>query len=211
MAKEKPIIDVITNGPYVVKSLSNFENSRGEKIDSKEVMILCRCGGSETKPFCDGTHGKIGFDQKKSPKRVPDKVDDYKGKEVIISDNRGVCSHAAYCSDQTPEVWQLGKEPWIDPNGEDKERIIQQVKKCPSGALSYTLKGKRYQNLERDPKIIISKNGPYYIQGYIELVDNIKSKPEAEEHFTLCRCGASKNKPFCDGSHWKIKFNDPRN
>ncbi|MBS3145482.1 CDGSH iron-sulfur domain-containing protein [Candidatus Woesearchaeota archaeon] len=211
MAKEKPVIDVSTNGHYVIKNLDDIENSKREKLDSREIMILCRCGGSEAKPFCDGTHGKIGFDQKKSPKRVPDKVDDYEGKEVTINDNRGVCSHAAYCSNGLPSVWTFGKEPWIDPDGADGEKIIKQIKKCPSGALSYTLKGERYQNLEREPKIIVSKNGPYYIQGSIKLADNIGSKPEAEEHFSLCRCGASKNKPFCDGSHWKIKFNDLKN
>ena len=143
--------------------------------------------------------------------RCTEQLWDYEGKEVTINDNRGVCSHAAYCSNGLPSVWTFGKEPWIDPDGADGEKIIKQIKKCPSGALSYTLKGERYQNLEREPKIIVSKNGPYYIQGSIKLADNIGSKPEAEEHFSLCRCGASKNKPFCDGSHWKIKFNDLKN
>ena len=79
---------------------------------------------------------------------------------------------------------------------------------CPSGALSYTKDGVLYKDQDREPAIIISKNGPYEVVGGIELKGSSGAKPEPEEHYTLCRCGASKNPPFCDGAHTDIDFRD---
>ena len=82
---------------------------------------------------------------------------------------------------------------------------------CPSGALSYTKDGVHYKDQEREPAIEIAQNGPYNIVGGIEFNDPIGSKPESKEHYTLCRCGASKNKPFCTGEHHDIHFEDDKN
>ena len=102
----------------------------------------------------------------------------------------------------------MGVEPWIDPNGAPVEEIIRVIEMCPSGALSYTLSGEKHDSLERDPSVNLTKDGPYRIVGGIELDDYNDSKPQSKEHQTLCRCGGSKNKPFCDGTHWYIKFED---
>ena len=82
---------------------------------------------------------------------------------------------------------------------------------CPSGALSYTKDGVLYKDQDREPAITIEKNGPYCIVGGIDLNDPKGSKPESKEHYALCRCGASKNKPFCTGEHRDIHFEDDEN
>lgn len=107
--EKKPTIEATLNGPYIVRDLDTFKNSRGESIKTKPVMALCRCGQSSTKPFCNGTHAKIGFSSAKLDGRVPDRMDDYKGKEITIHDNRGVCSHAGYCTDNLPSVFIMGE------------------------------------------------------------------------------------------------------
>ena len=92
MGKNKPSIEPTKNGPYKVGNLKNFNNYKGKPHETKQTMFLCRCGGSSNKPFCDGTHNKIGFTDEKKPDREPDKMDNYKGKALTIHDNRGVCS-----------------------------------------------------------------------------------------------------------------------
>lgn len=196
------------NSELKVNSLESFKNSRGESIKTKRSMILCRCGSSKAKPFCDGSHNAIGFRDEKSEERQPDQLDEYKGKTITILDNRGICSHAAYCTDDLPKVWRIGIEPWIDPDGEAKTKIIEQVKKCPSGALSYVIDGKVYSNFSDQPNVYVSRNGPFRVSGGIELEGVEMGKGASREHYALCRCGESKNKPFCDGSHWYVGFKD---
>jgi CDGSH-type Zn-finger protein len=211
MSKEKPRVEPTKNGPYKVDNLEDFKNSRGEDIEAQPMMFLCRCGGSNNKPFCDGTHVQNGFTDEKEPDRVPDRMDDYEGDAITIHDNRGVCSHRGHCTDNLPQVFKMGEKPWIDPNGAEADEIARVIEMCPSGALSYTRDGELYKDLEREPAIIISKDGPYDVQGEVEFVDAEGNTPESKEHYTLCRCGHSKNKPFCSGQHWYVDFKDPKN
>jgi CDGSH-type Zn-finger protein len=204
-------IESTRNGPYLVKNLQNFKNSKNEGIMGNPVMTLCRCGGSNTKPFCDGTHMKNGFIDTKEDDRVPDKLDTYEGEKLTIHDNRGVCSHRGHCTGNAPKVFRMGAEPWIDPDAQDPDDTTKVIKTCPSGALSYTKDGVLSKDWNREPAIIISKDGPYDVVGYIEFKDPDGNKPESKEHYTLCRCGHSKNKPFCSGQHWYVKFKDPKN
>jgi CDGSH-type Zn-finger protein len=208
---DKPTIEPIANGPNHVRNLKEFKNSRGEPVEVKSEMYLCRCGGSSNKPYCDGTHRENGFNSQRSPDRVPDKVDDYIGQELTIHDNRGVCAHSGLCTDNSPSIFKLRQEPWIDPNAASTDEAAKTINTCPSGALSYTKDGILHKNQDRDPAIHISKNGPHRIVGGIKLNDPTDSKPEADEHYSLCRCGGSKNKPFCSGAHWGIEFKDERN
>ena len=90
--QNKPSIEVTKDGPYFVKDLNNLENSKGESLPAKPLLVLCRCGQSSNKPMCDGTHAVVGFSGRKDEKRVPDKMDDYEGSEITIHDNRCVCS-----------------------------------------------------------------------------------------------------------------------
>jgi hypothetical protein len=102
-------------------------------------------------------------------------------------------------------------EPWIDPDGAQVEEIIEAVKRCPSGALSYSIDGVERRDQDRESMITVSKDGPYLVTGRVELEGESRAEGASEEHYTLCRCGASKNKPFCDGTHWYVKFTDDKN
>lgn len=208
--KAKPSITPAPDGPYIVKDLENFANQKGP-IETKKTIALCRCGGSANKPFCDGTHKKNGFSSAKLEGRVEDKRENYVGAKITIHDNRGICAHAGRCTDGLPKVFRLNQEPWIEPNAESPEEIIAVIRKCPSGALSYSVDGVEQRNREGEPKIFVSPNGPYVVSGGPDLLDTTRGEGASEEHFTLCRCGGSKNKPFCDGTHWHIQFKDEKN
>ena len=208
--KNKPTITPAENGPYMVKDLPAFSNRKGP-VETKPQMALCRCGGSQNKPFCDGTHSTNGFSSEKLEGRVEDKRDDYAGDKITIHDNRGTCAHAGKCTDGSPSVFKLKEEPWIDPNAAGTDDVIATIRKCPSGALSYTFKGLEHRDRDGSPSIFIAPNGPYVVTGGPELAGAERGEGASTEHYTLCRCGGSKNKPFCDGTHWHKKFVDDKN
>ena len=209
-SNEIPGIKPAPDGPYMVKNLQRLSNKKG-KIDTKETMALCRCGGSANKPFCDGTHKKNGFSSAKLDDRVPDKLDNYKGKKIVVHDNRGICAHAGRCTDGLPSVFRMKQEPWIDAQQASAEEIIETIRKCPSGALSYSIEGVEQREQDAEPAVFVFPNGPYVVTGGPQLLDTQRGEGASTEHFTLCRCGGSKNKPFCDGTHWYIKFRDDKN
>jgi CDGSH-type Zn-finger protein/ferredoxin len=199
------------NGPYLVSNVTTLTNSLGESLPVRPEMALCRCGRSRMKPFCDGSHVDAGFEGSKSPQRVPDHRVDYVGREVTIHDNRGTCCHAGNCTDHLRSVFREHQEPFVDPNGADGDAIIDIVRACPSGALSYSREGIEHRDVDRPPLIYVSKDGPYHVQGGIELLNEAFNEGASREHYALCRCGQSKNKPFCDGTHWWVKFVDENN
>ena len=207
---DRPSIEPTPDGPYLVKNLQHFSNQKGA-IEAGAAVALCRCGGSANKPFCDGTHAKIGFSSAKLEDRVPDKREDYKAETITIHDNRGICAHAGRCTDGLASVFRLKQEPWIDPQGARAEEVIETIQKCPSGALSYTVDAVEHRDREGPPAIFVSPNGPYVVTGGPQLLDTPPGEGASTEHVTLCRCGGSKNKPFCDGSHWYNDFNDDKN
>ncbi len=169
-------------------------------------MFLCRCGGSANKPFCDGTHARKGFDGSKQDDRVPDRRKDYQGDGITVHDNRGTCAHAAFCTDGLPAVFRSGERPWIDAGAATAEELIATIRRCPSGALSYSVDGTEHRDREASPEIELMPNGPYMVRGGPALIDAEQGEGASKEHYTLCRCGGSKNKPFCDGTHWHIGF-----
>ncbi len=214
MAEEKPKIACLPNGPYYLlndltpKVVPNLRDSKGEPCSTVTGVALCRCGGSANKPFCDGTHGRIGFTDENQSDGSMDKRESYSGKGITIHDNRGVCSHAGHCTDNLRAVFRMNEEPWIDPDGASVEKIIATIRKCPSGALSYTVDGVEHRDQPAEALVTVTKDGPYAVTGGIELMQQTHGDGASTEHYTLCRCGASKNKPFCDGSHWAIGFKD---
>jgi CDGSH-type Zn-finger protein len=225
--REKPKIMLLSNGPYYLindmepKVVENLQNSEGQSLSAIRGVSLCRCGASNNKPFCDGTHSKIRFSSENKTINdnhddiVKDKRKNYLGKGITIHDNRKICSHAAECVNNLSSVFKLNARPWINPNAaETAEEIINTIRKCPSGALSYSVDGIEYRDQnERKPMITVSKGGPYLVTGGIDLIGDNNSNIQwaegsSKEHYTLCRCGASNNKPFCDGMHRMINFKD---
>lgn len=210
MNSTKPTITPAPNGPYLVSQLSTLRNSTGP-LKVKDQIALCRCGGSANKPFCDGSHTKNGFSDAKLDGRVEDKRENYQGKQITIHDNRSICAHAGRCTDGLASVFRLNQEPWIDPDGALRNMIIETIKQCPSGALSFSVDGQENIDQAGEPGIMVAKNGPYVVTGGPELLGVTQGEGASRENFTLCRCGGSKNKPFCDGTHWQIKFQDDKN
>ena len=207
---KNPSITPRTDGPFLVQNVETFASQKGA-IEARESMALCRCGASANKPFCDGTHAKIGFSSSKNDGRLDNKRDSYIGKGIAIHDNRSICAHAGVCTDRLASVFRLRKEPWIDPDAASEDEIKATVQACPSGALSCTIEDVETDEQSGEPAIFVAPNGPYVVSGGPDLVDTRYAEGASKKRFTLCRCGGSKNKPFCDGTHWNIQFTDEKN
>ena len=208
-------IACLPNGPYYLlhgtepATVPNLVRSSGAQCATVRGVALCRCGGSQNKPFCDGTHGKIGFSDRRVSDGANNRRESYRGKRITIYDNREICAHAGFCTDGLKKVFRMGVEPWVDADAAGVDEIVATIRKCPSGALSYAIDGKEAAPPARPPQVLVTDNGPYAVSGGIELMGVRFGDGASREHYTLCRCGASANKPFCDGSHWRVAFRDP--
>jgi CDGSH-type Zn-finger protein/truncated hemoglobin YjbI len=206
------------NGPYLVTNAERLRNSLGEELPTTPQMALCRCGESAIRPVCDGACATNGFTDKKDPKRVPDRRDTYEGVQLTVFDNRGICQHSGFCTDRLNTVFHTGGA-FVTPSGGRMDEIIRAVRACPSGALGYGIDGIEARGQvdwdnSREPTIEVSKDGPYRITGGIPLTDAhaepvTRASGASLEHYALCRCGHSQNKPFCSGMHWYVDFKDP--
>jgi CDGSH-type Zn-finger protein/truncated hemoglobin YjbI/ferredoxin len=215
----RPRIMVAENGPYLVTNAAAVRSYLGEPLRVPPQLALCRCGESGDKPFCDGSHARTGFSGAKDPKRVPDRRDTYPGAQVTIFDNRGICQHSGFCTDRLPTVFRTDAEPFVAPSGGRMDEIIRAVRDCPSGALSLEFDGVEARDLAewhgvREQAIEVSLDGPYRVTGGIPLADAAgqelaRASGSSREHYALCRCGHSQNKPFCSGMHWYVQFRDP--
>lgn len=204
-------IDILEDGPLIVKGLTTFKNSKAVNIDTSETLALCRCGQSANKPFCDGTHKKVDFSGQRENDKPINKEREYVGDNLAVYDNRVICSHAGECVRNLPKVFRLGERPWIAPDNAKVEEVISVVEKCPSGALSYAMNGNHRRDVAHETEINIAHNGPYNVTGDIQINVEENLRPPSKEHYSLCRCGASKNKPYCDGSHSDVEFVDEDN
>jgi CDGSH-type Zn-finger protein/truncated hemoglobin YjbI len=210
-------IQAAPNGPYLVTNVGSFRDYLGLPIPTTPQMALCRCGESTSKPFCDGSHARVGFSGAKDDKRVPDRRDTYVGQQVTILDNRGICAHSGFCTDRLASVFHVDAEPFVTPSGGRMDEIIRAVRACPSGALSIALDGEEIRDhvdLARPAAIEVSKDGPYRVTGAVPLagaegLPELRVAGASTEHYSLCRCGHSQNKPFCSGMHWYVEFHNP--
>jgi uncharacterized Fe-S cluster protein YjdI len=156
-------IVVIHNGPYVVDGSIAIVDHLGVPVTADAPVRLCRCGLSQTKPFCDDSHIRRGFTDGKDQRRVPDKLDVYAGQQAHVFDNRGTCAHSGFCTDRLNSVFHLGHEPFVSPSGARLDDLVNAVRKCPSGALGIGIGPAREPNLsdtKRPPQIEISRDGP---------------------------------------------------
>lgn len=212
-------IKVLPNGPYEVSGniplnqLRYVSDHKGastgykeiQKYPVEEVYHLCRCGGSHNKPFCDGTHAKNGF--KGETTASHDTYDEmavlYEGKVIDMMDAESLCAVARFC-DTYGSAWKQVEE---GDSNETIEIVKEQCTLCPSGRLTAVTKdGKRLEpDLPEGISILedmaASVHGPIWVKGGIFIEDD-KGRPyPIRNRVTLCRCGLSKNKPFCDATH----------
>lgn len=227
MSKNKPKIKIVKNGPYRVsgnvpmaKQIIDTDKDgysvgwkKGESYPEKEEYSLCRCGRSCKKPYCDDTHKKIIFDGTEiaRKKKYIDRAEKTEGPELILTDVEDLCASARFC-DRAGGTWKLTEESNVP---QAKEIAIQEACDCPSGRLIAWDKrtGKAIEpkfepsiGLVEDPQNNVS--GPVWLRGGIPIESADGEQYEARNRVTLCRCGRSENKPFCDGTHISAKFSD---
>jgi CDGSH-type Zn-finger protein len=223
-------ITVTKNGPYQVDGAvplskqiiepdadgESWEWREGERYQVTDQYRLCRCGGSASKPFCDGTHERNGFDGTETAERAPylEQADVFEGPDLSLTDAPALCAFARFC-DAKGRIWNL-----VEQGGEEAASLGQrEAGHCPSGRLvawRATPSGESEPAGEpafetsigvvEDPQMGVS--GPLWVRGGIPVFSADGTRYEVRNRVTLCRCGASRNKPFCDGSHADIGFRD---
>lgn len=195
------------NGPLVVSGAASMEGADGV-IEVKAVMALCRCGASKNKPFCDGSHNKVGFESRGGTPAGRDRVIAYEGKDATVNYNPMLCSHAAECGRLASNIFNPAQKPWVQPDQGTLAQIEAVVTACPSGALSFaTAQGSDHRVDAARAQIVVEKNGPYWVRD-IPPPTLERAEGAADGKYVLCRCGLSGNKPYCDGSHRDAKWRD---
>src|SRR6202171_2536706 len=109
-------IVVTQSGHYVVDGSISVVDHLGVPVTADAPVRLCRCGQSQTKPFCDDSHVERGFTDDKNPRRVTDKLDVHEGQQAYVFDNRWTCAHSGFCTDRLNSVFHLGKEHFCSPS-----------------------------------------------------------------------------------------------
>ena len=221
-------ITVSDNGPYLVSgsvplSLQAIGVNKagestgwveGDALPASAQYALCRCGESKTKPFCDGTHAKIRFDGTETASREPvmEQAKRLDGPAMQLADAEALCAFARFC-DPHGQVWSQ-VERTDDPKV--RERFIRQVGNCPSGRLiaidketGEPVEPKLPESIGLVEDSAQSCSGPLWVRGGIPLIGVDGRSYEIRNRMTLCRCGRSENKPFCNGMHASDpKFHD---
>jgi CDGSH-type Zn-finger protein len=218
-------ITIIKNGPYIVKGSVPLSvqmigvNSEGEALKwiedacypLKATYSLCRCGKSKQHPFCDGTHAKCAFDGKETAERSPflEMAKTYDGPEITLYDAKCLCALARFC-DPHGGVWNMVKmcnDPQI------RAVFLQEVWDCPAGRLvAWDKKTGEAIEPNLEPSIVLIEDpqkrcsGPIWVRGGIPVIGADGTPYEIRNRVTLCRCGSSENKPFCDGKHMFTHF-----
>jgi len=219
-------VTVTRNGPYLVQGsvpLSRLSiatdaggNSVGWREDGEveagDAYALCRCGHSADKPFCDGSHVRVGFDGTETASRAPylEQASEQDGPTLALTDAQPLCAFARFC-DVGGQVWNL-----VEQEGPDAARqTALEAGLCPSGRLVAWDRATR-EAIEPafDPSVAVVGDpaqgvaGPLYVRGGIPVTGADGETYEVRNRVTLCRCGASRNKPFCDASHASIGFTE---
>ncbi|MBM4240654.1 MAG: iron-binding protein [Euryarchaeota archaeon] len=219
--KNKMLIKILKDGPYLVTGaiplyeqiiITDDAGHTRELIDNEkypvqETYTLCRCGESENKPFCDGTHSKTGFDGSETASREPyiEKAETFEGPELKLTDAHEFCDHSRFCL-RAGGIRNLIKK---SDDSEARQTAIEEAMICPSGRLVlWDKKTGRPFEKEFGKSIVLiidpqkDCEGPILVRGGISIESADGSAYETRNRVTLCRCGKSENKPYCDGSHW---------
>ena len=224
-----PYVVVKENGPYRVHGPidvayqliaaddegANWTWVQGETVKTTASFELCRCGHSSNKPFCDGTHLTFDFDGTETASRdsYESQAEVFDGPSMQLADAESLCAFARFC-DGHGSVWQLVSET---SDHETREMTAHEATHCPAGRLVAHDKESLGAAIEPDlaPAIGVIEDRPLGVSGGLWLRGGIEVRSAdgtpypVRNRQVLCRCGASGNKPFCDGSHARIKFADP--
>ncbi len=214
-------IKITKNGPYTVSGGVTLSDQKirvdtsgqchgwkeGEKYPNKENYTLCRCGHSRNKPFCDGTHSKIQFDGTEDATRSPylEQAVEINGPGLKLTDAEDFCATARFCH-RAGGTWKLTKE---SSNPVARQIAIEETCDCPSGRLVAWDQHDKAIEPDFEPSIGLVKDtqagkmGPLWVRGGIPIESADGNTYEIRNRVTLCRCGKSSNKPFCDGQHLK--------
>jgi CDGSH-type Zn-finger protein len=213
-------IQITKDGPYLVSGalplaeqwiVTNTEGEslgyrEGKKYPPQQQYALCRCGRTSNRPFCDGTHKKVKFDGTETASREPylNQAEKIEGSTMVLTDAESLCAFARFC-DPKGRIWNLVKQT---DNPEARLLVEQQAGHCPSGRLVAWDRGKG-QAIEPkfEPSLGLIEDtakkvsGPIWVRGGIPIIAADGKTYEIRNRMTLCRCGRSSNKPFCDGTH----------
>jgi CDGSH-type Zn-finger protein len=227
MTEHELSITIADEGPYIVRggvvltTRHPVESTEGEplacdpvggKLDASEPAqryALCRCGQSSNKPYCDGTHASQGFpDAALTADRTPraERARSFEADTIVMTDDESLCEHAGFCGNRVTNVWKMIRKT-NDP--EVRDRLITMVSNCPSGRLAVADPDGSPIEPGFEPSIATVPNGPLWVRGGIHITTQSGESYEVRNRVTLCRCGHSKNKPFCDGTHTDIGFEAP--
>jgi CDGSH-type Zn-finger protein len=214
-------LKVTRNGPYLVsggvllaeqiicvdKDDQCHGWKEGQKYPVEENYALCRCGHSQHKPYCDGSHAKVKFEGTETALNTPylEQVRDFNGPGIKLTDAKDYCVRARFCH-RAGGTWKLTEQS-DDPAA--KQTVIEETWDCPSGRLVVWDKDGKAMEPDLSPSIGLvedtqaKKMGPIWVRGGIPVESADGKTYEVRNRVTLCRCGKSSNKPFCDGSHLK--------
>ena len=143
-----------------------------------------------------------------SPSRA---LQTYEGEAVTVTFDPGLCIHSEECVHGLPAVFDPSRRRWIRPDGASADEVVAAVARCPSGALRARRRGDRVasMNPEEEIEIRVSRDGPLLLRGRLRIVSAAGETIATADAAALCRCGATANPPFCDGSHTRIGFAKP--
>ncbi len=213
-----PVVTATEGGPFIVSGELTIRTADYVYSENGEPMTwrfgapqriedgaaLCRCGASDTKPFCDGSHVDHDWDSASAlPEGSYDERARHKtGTRLTVTDDPALCVHAGLCGTEKHTVWSLMSST---DDTETRATVIRMVEKCPSGRLVNVIDGDEVeQALPLGVGII--PDGPLWLTGGVEVRLDDGEPIELRNRVTLCRCGASSMKPLCDGSHTESGF-----
>ncbi len=136
-------------------------------------------------------------------------VKEYTNGEITVVWKPGMCIHSEKCFHGLPNVFNPNNRPWINAKGSDTDTIKAQIDQCPSGALSYQTNAGNEENISDaggNCLVEMAPNGPLLVRGALIIKDKDGNETASDKMTAFCRCGASSNKPYCDGSHKKVNF-----
>ena len=201
-------VELAENGPYRVTGDFQLLDAKRKQIKTAGIVELCRCGESKDKPLCDGVACANGFET--ADEIVPGSRREYTGEAISVSFDASRCIHMSACLSNAPDVFDVRKRPWIKLEGADAERVAKAVERCPTGALRYRrLDGGNDEEPGQPTTIRVMRNGPYRLRGDIQITTSVGGQSPGSYRISLCRCGSSRNKPFCDNSHEMVNFQAP--